>query len=425
MKSVLKLFLILAFILLIVGSFGLAEGFTGIAVISGLVLLGVGIRASESMKGFTYTVLILASVSMAMFYPQYFISVGSFELKGLIIPLLQVIMFGMGSQMSLKDFKGVIMAPKAVLIGVVCQFTIMPLVALLLISVFSFPPEIAAGIVLVGTSPSGLASNVMSFLSKANVALSVTLTAVATVLAPLLTPLLMQVIAGELVPVDFWNMMLGIMNMVILPILAGLTFNLFAFSETKIKGRLLQIAAFLLIIFLKSAISFTTQEVLITQFLLDLLIDICWFILIPLISGVVFLRVFGKNRNLMEQLLSLVSMIAIGLIITVITAAGRDNLLEIGLILILACIIHNLMGYGLGYGICNLLGVEERSCRTIAFEVGMQNSGLASGIALQMGKVATIGLAPSVFGPLMNITGSSLATWWRGRPVANSTGQES
>ena len=231
----------------------------------------------------------------------------------------------------------------------------------------------------------------------------------------------MQWMAGELVPVDFWSMMLGIMNMVILPILAGLIFNLFAFSETHTRGRSLQILAFTGIILLKGMIGSLTQGLVLAQLLKALLFDLVWFLVIPIISGVVFLKVFGKNRNLMEQLLSLVSMIAIGLIITVITAAGRDNLLEIGLLLILACVIHNLLGYGLGYGICKLLGVEEPSCRTIAFEVGMQNSGLASGIALQMGKVATIGLAPSVFGPLMNMTGSSLATWWRGRPVHEPT----
>lgn len=127
--------------------------------------------------------------------------------------------------------------------------------------------------------------------------------------------------------------------------------------------------------------------------------------------GIIFLKLFGKNRDLMEKILSLVSILAIGMIITVITAAGWDNLLEIGLLLILACFVHNLMGYGMGYGICKLLCVDEPSCRTIAFEVGMQNSGLASGITLQMRKVAMIGLAPSVFGPLMNITDSSLATW--------------
>jgi BASS family bile acid:Na+ symporter len=106
-------------------------------------------------------------------------------------------------------------------------------------------------------------------------------------------------------------------------------------------------------------------------------------------------------------------MAGIGVIIVVITAAGRESLMEIGFLLIIACLLHNSAGYFLGYWICRLAGMDEKSCRTIALEVGMQNGGLASGIALQMGKVATIGLAPAVFGPMMNITGSSLATWWR------------
>ena len=120
-----------------------------------------------------------------MYYPQYFLSVGDFEFKLLIVPLLQIIMFGMGSQMSLKDFAGVIKMPKGVIAGVICQFTIMPIVGIIIATMFNFPPEIAAGIVLVGSSPSGLASNVMSFIAKANLALSVTLTAFATLLSPL------------------------------------------------------------------------------------------------------------------------------------------------------------------------------------------------------------------------------------------------
>ena len=111
--------------------------------------------------------------------------------------------------------------------------------------------------------------------------------------------------------------------------------------------------------------------------------------------------------------MALMSMIGIGIIITIITAAGRDSLIDLGLLLIVACLIHNLLGYFLGYWACKLAGMDEKSCRTIALEVGMQNGGLASGIALQMGKVATVGLAPAVFGPMMNITGSSLATYWR------------
>jgi BASS family bile acid:Na+ symporter len=112
----------------------------------------------------------------------------------------------------------------------------------------------------------------------------------------------------------------------------------------------------------------------------------------------------------------LLSMVAIALIITVITAAGRDSLLTVGHLLVLACLIHNVTGYFLGYLSCKALKMDEKTCRTIALEVGLQNGGLASGLALQMGKVATVGLAPAIFGPLMNITGSSLATWWHSRP---------
>lgn len=412
MKVIQKSLLIISPILLILGSFGLTGSWSPVLVILGLITLSVGIRINTFLRGFTYTVLILAAVVMSLYYPGYFVQIGGFELKGLIIPLLQVIMFGMGSQMSLNDFKGVIMAPKAVFIGILCQFTIMPVIAWCLISVFQFPAEIAAGIILVGASPSGLASNVMVFLARANVALSVTLTAVATVLAPILTPMLMKLLAGELIPVDFWSMMLGIMNMVIIPIVAGLIFNLFAFSEIKPKNRVFQIVCFSLVIFAKHAIALGTGNTLQNQGGI-FIYDILGFIILPIVAGWLFLKLFGRNRMLMEKILSLVSMIAIGIIITVITAAGRDNLLEIGALLIVACIFHNTLGYGLGYWICRLFGMDRASCRTIAFEVGMQNSGMASGVALQMGKIATVGLAPSVFGPLMNVTGSSLATWWR------------
>lgn len=380
-----------------------------------LILFGIGVRGHHFLRGFSYTIFILASVSIAMYYPQYCIQVGSFELKGLIIPLLQVIMFGMGSQMSLKDFVGVVKAPRAVLIGIVCQFTIMPLVALGITSLLDFPVEIAAGIILVGSSPSGLASNVMSFLAKANIALSVTLTAVATVLAPIMTPLLMKSLAGQLIPIDFWKMMLGIMDMVILPIIAGLIFNAFAYGNISRKKRFGQLVGFTGIVILKNLIFYFTGGSTDLQILGAFGLNVFWFIVLPLAGGVVLKRVIKGNNELMDRLLALVSMVGIGVIITIITAVGRDNLLQIGGLLIVACFVHNTLGYGLGYWACRVLGMDERSCRTIALEVGMQNGGLASGIALQMGRVATVGLAPSVFGPLMNITGSSLATWWRSK----------
>ncbi|WP_411032354.1 bile acid:sodium symporter family protein [Spongiimicrobium sp. 3-5] len=322
---------------------------TGPFLVFFFLFLALAARGHKTFKGFSFTILIFAAVTVSMFYPAYLRQIGSFQMKWLIVPLLQIIMFGMGTAMSLKDFVGVVKMPKGVLVGLICQFTIMPILGFAIATLFSFPPEIAAGVVLIGSSPSGLASNVMSYLAKANLALSVTLTAVSTLLAPFMTPLLMELFAGQFVPIDFWGMMLSIIKIVILPIILGLAFNYFFHGKAK------------------------------------------W----------------------LDKAMPVVSMVGIALIIMVITAAGRDSLLSIGLFLILAAIIHNAAGYFLGYWGCRMFKMDERDCRTIALEVGMQNGGLASGIALEMGKVATVGLAPAVFGPWMNISGSSLATYWR------------
>ncbi len=391
------------------------EAITGPFLISALVSLAIAVRGFPKFKGFSYSLLILTAVTVSMYYPKYFLGVGDFQFKLLIVPLLQIIMFGMGSQMSLKDFAGVVKMPKGVIAGVICQFTIMPIMGITLASLFNFPPEIAAGIILVGSSPSGMASNVMSFIAKANLALSVTLTAFATLLSPLVTPLLMKVFAGELIEINFWNMMVGIFNMVILPICAGLIFNLFLNKLQSKKNTIIQIASYLSIMFLKNFIAFQTAEMAMSTFFSNLAFDIAIFALLPIL-GVYIFKYFAKGyKEVLDKLLSFISMLGIGIIITVITAAGRDSLLEVGFLLILACFLHNMFGYSLGYGVSKLLRMNEQDCRTIALEVGMQNGGLASGLALQMGKVATVGLAPAIFGPMMNITGSSLASWWRGK----------
>jgi bile acid:Na+ symporter, BASS family len=324
-----------------------------ILLVAFFALLAIGVRGFDAFKGFAYTIWIFAAVTVSMSYPAYFIQIGDFQMKQLIVPLLQIIMFGMGTAMSLDDFAGVIKMPKAVLIGIFCQFTIMPLLGFSLSRIFDFPPEIAAGIVLIGCVPCGLASNVMSYLANANLALSITLTSVATLLAPFATPFLMRLLAEQYVTVEVWSMMWDIIKMVILPIVGGLLFN-----------KLLR----------------------------------------------------GKAQWL-DDAMPLVSMVGIALIISIITATGRESLLSIGITLVFAVLLHNLFGYFLGYWSSRLIGLDERSCRTVAIEVGMQNGGLASALALGMGKVATVGLAPAVFGPLMNITGSSLATWWRGKKI--------
>ena len=162
-----------------------------------------------------------------MYYPQYFLHAGGFKLSGLIIPLLQLIMFGMGCELSLKDLANSrLKMPKAIAVGVVCHYTVMPLIGFSLANLFNFPKEIAAGIILGGLLLSGLASNVMSYLAKANLALSIAVTAVSNLLAPLLTPLLMHLLAGKFVAVDFGAMACRMPpRVVIIPIFAGLLFD--------------------------------------------------------------------------------------------------------------------------------------------------------------------------------------------------------
>lgn len=324
-------------------------------LIATFLFLSIGFRPYAALRGFTFTMIIFAAVTTALYYPQYFQSWDGMKLTTLFTPLLQIIMFGMGTEMGIKDFAGVIKMPRAVLIGLFGHFTFMPLAGYALACIFNFPPEIAAGIVLVGSMPCGTASNVMSYLANANLALSVTLTAIATLLSPFLTPLWMKVLGGQFISVDASAMMWDIIKIVVIPIGAGLLFNRF------FKGKLL------------------------------------W----------------------LDKIMPLMSMFGIAFIIVIITATGRDSLLKIGPALIVCAFIHNNTGYLFGYWIGKLFRLPERDARTIAIEVGMQNSGLASGLAKEMGKTATLGLAPAVFGPLMNITGSLLATYWHKRRVSD------
>ncbi len=390
---------------------------TGPLLIAGLIALAIGVRGFRKTKGFSYTLWIFTAVAASMFYPQYFISVGEFQLKRLIVPLLQIIMFGMGSQMSLHDFTGVIKMPKGVFIGVFSHYMIMPLVGFGIARIFNFPPEIAAGIILIGCVPSGLASNVMSFLAKANLALAVTIGAISTLLSPLVTPLLMKWLGGQYIEVNFWSMMLDILNMIILPVVAGFTFNLFAKGKEDRRSVFVQILFFLLIIILTDLVFMKSKNADLSGFIIQFLKSTGWFFILPMIGALVLSRFIKGDNKFMEKILSLISMVGIAVIVTIITASGRDSLMEVGALLIVTSLLHNLTGYTLGYSLSWLAGMPEKDRRTIAFEVGMQNGGLASGLALQMGKIATVGLAPAIFGPLMNITGSVLANFWRGKPV--------
>jgi len=159
---------------------------TGIFMISGFIALATGVRGYPRLKDFLHS-LDFHRCYCCNVLSSVFLSIGNFQFKSLIVPLLQIIMFGMGSQMSFSDFTGVIKMPKGVIVGVVSHYIIMPLVGFTIARIFSFPPEIAAGIILIGCVPSGLASNVMSFLAKANLALAVTVGAISTLLSPFIT----------------------------------------------------------------------------------------------------------------------------------------------------------------------------------------------------------------------------------------------
>lgn len=383
--------------------------------------LAIAVRGFQSLKGFSYTIWIFTAVTASMFYPEYFTSAGNFQFKTLIVPLLQIIMFGMGSQMSLNDFTGVIKMPKGVLIGVGSHYLIMPLVALAISRIFNFPPEIAAGIILIGCVPSGLASNVMSYIAHANLVLAVTIGAISTLISPFVTPLLMKLIGGQYIEVNFWSMMLDILNMIILPIVAGFIFNLFNDGKEKLREKIIQMSVFFVIIVLTDVVYMIAKQTDFRGFLTALFKSVSWFYLLPTFGALLLRKLLKGDKKLMSRILSMLSMVGIAVIITIITATGRDSLLQVGALLMITSLLHNLAGYSLGYSVSWLFGMPEKDRRTVAFEVGMQNGGLASGLALQMGKIATVGLAPAIFGPLMNVTGSALASWWRSRPPKEET----
>ncbi|HXK66444.1 MAG TPA: bile acid:sodium symporter family protein [Spirochaetota bacterium] len=267
------------------------------------------------------------------------------------IPLfLGIIMFGMGITLKPSDFIVVVKFPLALVTGVVAQFIIMSLVALCLCMLFNLPPLLAIGVILVGTCPGGTASNVITYLSKGDVALSVAMTTVSTLLSPALTPLLTYLLAGRWVPVPIVSMVISIVQVIIVPVALGIMVRL----------------------------------------LLKKYID----------------------RVLM--VLPSVSVVAIVTIIAGITAANAHALRTVGFITVLVVILHNVTGLALGYAAASLLGFDKSVRKTIAIEVGMQNSGLAVSLAI-MHFEALAALPGAIFSIWHNISGSIAAWWWRRR----------
>ena len=295
-----------------------------------------------------FPVLILAGAAVAFASPDTFTPLGE-----VINPLLGVIMFGMGLTLTLPDFKLVATRPLPVLLGVVAQYAVMPLLGLGVAVALQLPADLAAGVILVGCAPGGTASNVVTYLAKGDTALSVAMTSVSTLLAPLLTPVLTLWLAGQYLPVDGAGMALSILQIVLLPVAAGLVVRLFL-------------------------------PRLVTRAL---------------------------------PALPWVSVVAITLVVIAVVAGSADSIVDAGLLVLLAVVLHNGLGYALGYGFGRLTGQPERVRRTMAVEVGMQNSGLAAGLAAQYFSPLAA-LPGAVFSVWHNVSGAVLAAYLRRRPVA-------
>ena len=232
--------------------------------------------------------------------------------------LLGVVMFGMGMTLTFQDFKRVLQRPWEVLLGVVAQFLIMPLAAWFLVWLFALPPELAIGVVLVGTCPGGTASNGISYLAKGDVALSVSMTMATTLLAPVVTPTLTWLLAGSWIEVSFTAMMISIAQMVLLPLLLGLTAHHF----------------------------------------------------------------FERTVEKILPVMPVVSVVTIVLLVGGVVALGAESLLDVGLLMAAIVVLHNAFGLVLGYGMARLFRLDSKKARTVSIEVGMQNSGMAASLAV-------------------------------------------
>lgn len=375
-----------------------------------------------SRMTFAFWVALFAAAAIS--YPALFGSWFGLNLQLLIIPLIQVIMFGMGTTLSTNDFRLVLKMPLPVLIGMILQYSVMPMTAFALASVFRFSPEIAAGIILVGCCPGGVASNLMTYIARGNVALSVTMTACSTMVSPLVTPFLMERLAGELIPIPFYSMMLSIFNMIIIPIAAGIIAHGILYGEAGIFVKSRALLAFScsgfilagLLVFLNNETSAGTLSQLRGGLILGFIL--LGFTCILKAVSVLWAK---DSANWINGILPFISMAGICLIIAIITSRSVDQLRTAGILLVIISISQCFIGYTAGYWLGKLARFNEKNCRTMAFEVGMQNSGMASGLAISVLNNIITALPPAIFGPVMNISGSVLAYRW-GKEKSSSQG---
>jgi BASS family bile acid:Na+ symporter len=388
------------------------------AVVVLLTALAISLRFIPKLRGYQFTIWILAVVALALAYPDNVLHFAGLDMKSkwAMLIAIQTVMFGMGVHMTLKDFTGVVKAPRGVFVGIICHFTIMPLVGLTLTKIFTFPPEIAAGIILIGSCSSGLASNVMAYIAKSNLALSVTVTAITTMIAPVMTPLWMKWLAGTLVPVSYFNMMVEIIKIVLVPIGAALIHDYLKQASPRGRKVIFGVATFAAVWLLRLLLGGWAVIQGSPETNLVMAIALGGFLLSAFIIGVVYHELSGRALWL-DKMMPTLAIVGILYVTAMTSAAGRDNLMKVGALLFLACALHNTAGFFLGYYLSRAAGLDKNSARSVAFEVGLQNGGMASGIAGSMKMLGTLGLAAACFIPWMNISGSVLANYWKKRPA--------
>ena len=408
------LLLLATMLLVLTGNGGLPVA--GVVLFVMFYAFAYAVAHTKTLSGLSFTFQIFAFVAFTLYFPQVFTNWG-FNTKILIVPSVQLIMFGMGTKLSLTDFAQEFRRPVKILLGSALGFLLMPLAAILIINVYRFPPAVAAGLILIGACPTGAASNVMTYLARGNLALALSITMLTTLAAPFTTPLLMKVFAGQLIAVDAVSMMLGIMNMVVVPVAAGLICNRILYSKDadtwfKPARNLIGLgtACFLAgigLIFVPFAASVKSLQ--------SGLILVLWSVTTVSITKMVVARARGPE-NWMEMVLPKLSLVSIMLYIVIVAAHSKATLLSIGPALFLATVVHNLLGLLMGYGCARALRLSDADTRTFALQVGLKNAGVGVGLAYDVLKSEGAALASLIFGTWMNVSGSTLANYWRQRP---------
>jgi bile acid:Na+ symporter, BASS family len=413
-----KMFLVMAIIIALAEIVILAIG-KGSLPVNGLILfimfyaLAFTVQRTEKLKGLSFTMQIFAFVSFTLYFPQLFTNWG-FNTNSLIVPSIQIIMFGMGTKLSISDFVKELSKPGKVIIASVMCYVLMPLIALIIIKVYNFPPEVAAGIILIGVGPAGAASNVMTYLAKGNLALSMTVTTLTTLVSPLATPFLMKLLAGQLIEVDAVGMMISILNMLFIPVLAGIIINKILYGNIPWTRKDMNIGVMAAISFIVGLIlCFVPFPAALKSMKVGFIL-IAWAITIVSVTIIAVRRTNGP-QNWMNLVLPKLSLTAIMLYIVIVAAHNKATLLSIGPALFIAVIIHNLLGFISGYSLSRAFGFNEADSRAVTMEVGTKNAGLAVGLANDVLKSGAAALAPLIFGTWMNISASSLATFWSQR----------